>query len=234
MTGDDGQLSGERLPLWMPLTMAVVGLLGAVLASQVAVAASDDLSADTTADTAETEDTAGLADRVNGPSTTARSIQGDEASTETTERPGLDDSPSPSSASSSSSLPTSSDIDCPPVFVVFFPVGSAQPLLDEGIESDELASWMRRNDDAQLFLNGHADAAGSEQANLQLSFRRAEAAADVLVEAGIAPGRLQPRGFGEYQPVAGVAPDSERNRRVTVEVVDLVGCPTGDDKDVSE
>jgi outer membrane protein OmpA-like peptidoglycan-associated protein len=39
---------------------------------------------------------------------------------------------------------------------------------------------------------------------------------------------MQPRGFGEYQPLPGEAPDSGRNRRVTMQVSGLESCPSND------
>ena len=123
-------------------------------------------------------------------------------------------------------------LDCPPLFNVLFPVGSAVPIQDLGDEASALASWMAVNPAAQLLIDGHADAAGSEQANLQLSFRRAEATVGLLVAEGVDASRLQSRGFGEYQPIVGEPPDSERNRRVTMQVVGYESC-LPDDKDLT-
>jgi OmpA-OmpF porin, OOP family len=52
------------------------------------------------------------------------------------------------------------------------------------------------------WLVGHADATGTEQYNLVLSKRRAEAIRNFLVSKGIAATRLQLDWKGESQPIA--------------------------------
>ena len=66
----------------------------------------------------------------------------------------------------------------------------------------------------RLTLEGHTDAAGDAAYNLRLSQRRAEAVVSYLVRRGVASGRLQPEGFGEYRPLPGYAPEDGRQRRV--------------------
>lgn len=202
--------------------MAVAGLVGSVVVSQLAVAAIDESSVEAGSPALQAQP----ADEAPTDTTAATQVE----SPEITGGRELGSVDTPSSTAPSSEA----NIDCPPLFGLLFPFGRAEPLTDLGSRPDELASWMAGHGDAELLLNGHADSAGSEQANLGLSFRRAEAAADILVKAGVAPDRIQPRGFGEYQPVVGVAPDSERNRRVTMEIPGLDDCPPSDDKDITE
>ena len=65
---------------------------------------------------------------------------------------------------------------------------------------------------------GHTDDTGSSAYNQDLSERRAQAVAGVLVRDGVAPSRVQATGLGETQPVASNAtPDGrQQNRRVEV------------------
>ena len=63
-------------------------------------------------------------------------------------------------------------------------------------------------------IEGHTDASGSARANVELSRRRAQSAADYLVSAGIAPDRLEVVGIGSAQPLPGVPERSAQNRRV--------------------
>lgn len=226
MTDNLGRIAGDRLPRWVPLTMALVGLVGAVAASQLAVAANDDdssLEAGSPALVSQ-ETSTSLAGTTVVTSVEPEAGKGDAATDST------DDAPS-----STSPPETEIDRDCPPLFVVFFPLGSAEPQDDLRREADELAAWLGRHLDTELLLNGHADAAGSEQANLRLSFRRAEAAAEILAQAGVPSGQLQLRGFGEYQPVLGVSPDSKQNRRVTMEIPEMDDCAASDgEKDANQ
>lgn len=66
--------------------------------------------------------------------------------------------------------------------------------------------------DMALVVKGHTDDVGSEDTNLALSQRRAEAVAAVLVGAGLPASRVEALGFGESEPLPGGT--REQNRRV--------------------
>mgnify|MGYP001816773699 CR=1 FL=1 len=69
--------------------------------------------------------------------------------------------------------------------------------------------------DHRVRIAGHADAAGPDGYNLQLSQVRAAAVQDYLVERhGIALSRLEVAGYGEAQPLPGSDPYDGINRRV--------------------
>lgn len=111
------------------------------------------------------------------------------------------------------------DSDCPPLFTVGFAPGRVTPRAPQLEErTSALSRWLLEHADAQLIVAGHADAAGAERNNLALSYRRAQAVASLFVRTGLPPHRVTARAFGEYQPVAGAAQASERNRRVELEV----------------
>jgi OOP family OmpA-OmpF porin len=61
-----------------------------------------------------------------------------------------------------------------------------------------------------LILSGHTDNVGSEEFNLKLSTKRAEAVKDYLINKGIAAERITAKGFGETMPIA--PNDTEQNR----------------------
>ncbi|MGI9433745.1 MAG: OmpA family protein [Geminicoccaceae bacterium] len=66
-----------------------------------------------------------------------------------------------------------------------------------------------------VLLEGHADAAGPEDYNLDLSTRRAASVHDFLVgDYGVANERLRTTGRGEYEPFDPVDPYAAINRRV--------------------
>lgn len=54
----------------------------------------------------------------------------------------------------------------------------------------------------RVSVEGHTDSIGSDSYNQQLSERRAESVAQVLETAGVDPGRVRSRGFGEKYPIA--------------------------------
>lgn len=75
----------------------------------------------------------------------------------------------------------------------------------------EVADAMLRNPDMRLEVRGHTDDQGSDEYNLKLSERRAEAVGDALYSMGISKLRLIVKGFGETRPLA--PNDSDENRR---------------------
>lgn len=75
--------------------------------------------------------------------------------------------------------------------------------------------------DVRVELIGHTDAIGSPQYNDQLSIKRAQAAENFLLSAGLARERVYTEGRGETEPVApNETPEGRRqNRRVKIVVV---------------
>lgn len=80
---------------------------------------------------------------------------------------------------------------------------------------DQVALFMIENPDYRLMIEGHADAEGDENVNMQLSQRRARACQNYLIEQGIPSARLRVRGYGSTQPARNSSPGSvQMNRRV--------------------
>ena len=52
----------------------------------------------------------------------------------------------------------------------------------------------------KLDIAGHTDDQGSEQYNLELSRRRAEAVRQVLIEQGVSPDQITTKGLGKNEP----------------------------------
>lgn len=57
------------------------------------------------------------------------------------------------------------------------------------------------NPNITVELSAHTDYVGNNQANIELSARRAQSVVDYLIRAGIAPARLTAVGYGEERPV---------------------------------
>jgi outer membrane protein OmpA-like peptidoglycan-associated protein len=68
----------------------------------------------------------------------------------------------------------------------------------------------------KVWIEGHTDSMGKPAENLRLSQRRAEAVRDYLIQKGVAPERLEAKGFGQEHPIADNKTDKGRaaNRRV--------------------
>ncbi|MGC9332158.1 MAG: OmpA family protein [Bacteroidales bacterium] len=66
---------------------------------------------------------------------------------------------------------------------------------------DSVVELLNNNPNLVIELSAHTDMIGTDEDNMELSKKRADAVADYLISKGIAPGRLQTRGFGESQPI---------------------------------
>ena len=81
---------------------------------------------------------------------------------------------------------------------------------------DEAAIALKAHPNTAVNVNGYCDAIGSEEYNLKLSDRRADAVVDYLVKAGIPSTQLIPHGYGKTNFVATnkTAEGRAENRRV--------------------
>ena len=81
------------------------------------------------------------------------------------------------------------------------------------------ATWMRKNKDITITVEGHADERGTREYNLALGERRANAAKDYLMTYGISGNRISVISYGKERPVdSGSNPLawSKNRRSVTV------------------
>ena len=81
------------------------------------------------------------------------------------------------------------------------------------------ATWMRKNKDITVTVEGHADERGTREYNLALGDRRANAVKDYLLTYGISGGRISVISYGKERPVnSGSSPLawSQNRRSVTV------------------
>ena len=77
------------------------------------------------------------------------------------------------------------------------------------------ANWLRDNPNYVATIEGHCDERGTNEYNLALGERRANAAKSYLVSLGIDGGRLTTISYGEERPVCAESTEScwQRNRR---------------------
>jgi len=81
------------------------------------------------------------------------------------------------------------------------------------------ATWLRKNSDVNVVLEGHADERGTREYNLALGERRANSAKDYLMTYGISSDRISVLSYGKEKPVdSGSNPLawSKNRRSVTV------------------
>ena len=104
---------------------------------------------------------------------------------------------------------------------VEFEFNKATVLAVYGDQLDAIAAAMKGHDDIDLVLEGHTDSRGSDQYNMGLSQRRADAVKAKLVkDYGIPADRVSAVGYGETRPIASNDSDDgrARNRRVVGEM----------------
>jgi len=90
----------------------------------------------------------------------------------------------------------------------------------EGLTTlDHQAQWLKENSSVNIVVEGHADERGTREYNIALGERRATAAKNYLVSAGVAANRISTISFGKERPVV-VGNDetswSQNRRAVTV------------------
>lgn len=67
---------------------------------------------------------------------------------------------------------------------------------------DRQAAWLEKYPQVQVLVAGNCDDRGTEEYNLALGHRRANAARDYLVAKGVSPARIKTISYGKSRPVA--------------------------------
>ena len=101
---------------------------------------------------------------------------------------------------------------------ILFDVDSAAIRASLQADLRALARNLQQYQQTTVDVIGHTDNTGSAAYNQDLSARRAQAVAGVLLEAGVRPARIRSFGRGENEPVAtNLTPEGrQQNRRVEV------------------
>ena len=86
---------------------------------------------------------------------------------------------------------------------------------------DQKVAILQANPEARIRVNGHCDERGSDEYNLALGNRRAQAAKQYLVSHGIDAGRIETQSWGEEKPLVDGHDESSwsQNRRDEFEIV---------------
>jgi outer membrane protein OmpA-like peptidoglycan-associated protein len=88
-------------------------------------------------------------------------------------------------------------------------------------ELRKIVSFLTRYPDLRIEVEGHTDNVGDESYNQNLSLNRAKAVFDFLVEAGVAAGRVEVKGYGMTRPIASneIEKGREQNRRIAFKIL---------------
>jgi OOP family OmpA-OmpF porin len=99
---------------------------------------------------------------------------------------------------------------------ITFEVNSAKITAESKPALDHAVETLKNNPKYVVRVEGHTDASGDRQHNLDLSQKRADAVRDYMVEHGVETGRITTRGYGPDRPKAGNDTEAGRaeNRRI--------------------
>lgn len=84
---------------------------------------------------------------------------------------------------------------------IFFSYDSAELSAEARQILEENSRWFRQYQGADIVVEGHCDERGTEEYNLALGDRRAQAAAAYLIQLGVGSNRLESISYGEERPL---------------------------------
>jgi outer membrane protein OmpA-like peptidoglycan-associated protein len=114
---------------------------------------------------------------------------------------------------------------------ILFDVNKAMLKSESQQNITKLAKILNKYEDTNVLLEGHTDASGSDEYNLDLSKKRAQSVANHLATSAVNPTRFTIMGYGESQPIATNETNEGRqfNRRVDIAIM-----ANDDLKDIAE
>ncbi len=98
-------------------------------------------------------------------------------------------------------------------------ISSLRPEAQENLKN--LSVILNKYEDTDILIEGHTDASGTEEYNLELSKRRAESVANQLSTEQVSVPRFTIMGYGEAQPIAdnSTLDGRQENRRVEIAIM---------------
>ena len=104
--------------------------------------------------------------------------------------------------------------------VINFKRASAEIEVQSNATLNRIVNVMGTCKSAKIEIQGHTDAEGTPERNINLSNRRAQAVLNYLKDAGVDPSRLTAIGYGETKPVApnDTRENMAKNRRIEFDV----------------
>lgn len=140
-------------------------------------------------------------------------------------RPATPPPPSPPPAATPAAAPTEEELFAretleelnkrAPLGDVFFHYDSVELSEEARATLQKNLTWLKRWTSTRIMVEGHADSRGTNEYNLALAERRADAVRDYLVSLGLAADRVTTVSKGEEQPVCSEDTEAcwQQNRR---------------------
>jgi peptidoglycan-associated lipoprotein len=108
---------------------------------------------------------------------------------------------------------------------VFFTLNSSEISAEGQQILQRQAQWLQHYPNVTVTIEGHCDERGTREYNLALGERRANAAKNVLVAAGIPAARIQTISYGKERPIIpGSTEEAWAQNRVAITVVNQPGA----------
>jgi OOP family OmpA-OmpF porin len=86
---------------------------------------------------------------------------------------------------------------------------------------DKLAEFLQKYPKRHVLIKGHTDSTGSDETNMTLSQKRADAVKEALTGRGVDAGRISTKGYGKKYPVTSNDTPAGRSQNRRVEVIIL-------------
>ena len=102
---------------------------------------------------------------------------------------------------------------------VLFDTGQATLKAGADRALDRLAQFLKDSPGTHVIIEGHTDSVGTDDYNLGLSQRRAQAVADALRSRGVSTDRTETKGLGKAYPVASNDTQAGRQQIRRVEII---------------
>ena len=104
---------------------------------------------------------------------------------------------------------------------VLFATGKSNLSSEAFRNVDKLAEFLQKHPERNLLIEGHTDSTGSDELNMTLSQKRADAVKEALVGKGVSEVRITTRGYGKKYPLASNDTPAGRSQNRRVEVIIL-------------
>jgi outer membrane protein OmpA-like peptidoglycan-associated protein len=104
---------------------------------------------------------------------------------------------------------------------VLFATGKSELSAQAMLSVDKLAEFLQKHPNRNVLIEGHTDTTGSDELNMTLSQKRADAVKEALAGKGVSEGRITAKGYGKKFPVASNDTPAGRSQNRRVEVIIL-------------
>jgi len=104
---------------------------------------------------------------------------------------------------------------------VLFATGKSELSAAARQSVNKLADFLQKHPDRNVLIEGHTDSTGSDELNMSLSQKRADAVKEALTGKRVDPRRITAKGYGKKYPVANNDTSAGRSQNRRVEVIIL-------------